>query len=345
MKLVSILIPSWRRPDLLQNCLAKLPGQTLAAENYEIIVIENQAQPESPGGPQLAANTRVIALAENLGTTGSVNHGLEQSRSEFVLLLNNDVQLDPGYVEVLLAALQADAALAFATGKLLNARRPGVLDGAGDALLCGGGSYRLGHDDPDHGQFESAASIIAGCGAATMFRRSVLDELGGLDEDFFAYLDDIDLGLRAHLAGYRGVYTPNAVAYHLGSATLGDVLHPRITEFLTRNQIFLLIKDYPAGALFRLAGAIALFQLLWLALVIRRGHGWAYLRGMAGALRRFPAMLVRRRRVMRSRRISSAQWLDLLRASEQQIFDWQASLPKNSRSRFLSAYFRWCRSC
>lgn len=337
--LVSVIIPSWRRPDLLQECLSHLAQQTIPPENREIIVVENQAQPETAPAVQLPANARIIPLSENLGTTGSVNRALQQSSSRYVLLLNNDVELDPHFLEALMAVLEGNPECGFATGKLLNARRRDTLDGAGDALLCGGGSYRLGHDETDHNQFDQAASVLAGCGAATLFRRSVLDEIGGLDEDFFAYLDDIDLGLRAQLAGYQGIYTPDAVAWHLGSATLGDVFHPRIAEFLTRNQLFLLVKNYPASAFWRLLGPITLFQLLWLALVIRRGRLWAYLCGLAGALRRMPRMLAKRRRAMRARRISPEQFLALLRASERQIFLWQAGLPKNARSRLLSAYF------
>ncbi|HET7213673.1 MAG TPA: glycosyltransferase family 2 protein [Terriglobia bacterium] len=338
-KPITVVIPSLHRPDLLEICLSSLAQQTLTSSQFEVLVIENEARPGSALPAPVPENVRCILLTKNLGTTGSVNHGLAHSRSDFVLLLNNDVQLHSRFLEVLLSTMQAGSALGFATGKLLNARRRDTLDGAGDALLCGGGSYRLGHDDPDHGQFDQSAPIIAGCGAATLFRRSVLDEIGGLDEDFFAYLDDVDLGLRARLAGYQGIYTPDAVAWHLGSATLGDVFHPRIAEFLTRNQLFLLVKNYPASAFWRLLGRITLFQLLWLALVIRRGRLWAYLCGLAGALRGMPRMLVKRRRTMRARRIRPAQFIALLRTSERQIFLWQEGLPKSARSRLLSAYF------
>lgn len=338
--LVSVIIPSLHRPDLLQRCLAALAQQTVPAEHFEVIIVENDARSDCMLPTPLPTNVHCIPLVENLGTTGSINRGLQQSSSEYVLLLNNDVEVDARFLEVLIAILEANPSFGFATGKLLNAHRRNVLDGAGDALLRGGGAYRLGHGDEDLGQFEQLAPIIAGCGAATLYRRSVLEQIQGLDEDFFAYLDDIDLGLRAHLAGYTGVYTPQAVAYHLGSATLGDAFHPRIAEFLTRNQLFLLLKDYPAGALCRLLGPIAIFQLLWLALMIRRGRLTPYLRGMTKALSEVPAMLVKRRRVMRSRRLSSAQFLALLRASERQIFDWQTGLHANTGSRLLSSYFR-----
>ncbi|HSB75890.1 MAG TPA: glycosyltransferase family 2 protein [Terriglobales bacterium] len=339
--LISVVIPSLRRPDLVEQCLASLARQTLPTQQFEVLVVENEAGPGAKPPAFLPKNARWLPLSENLGTTGSINRALEQSRSDYVMLLNNDVQLETRCLQALLDTLQADAGLGFATAKLLNARRPGVLDGAGDALLCGGGAYRLGHDNPDCGQFDRAAPVLAGCGAATLFRRAALEKAGRLDEHFFAYLDDVDLGLRVHLAGYRGVYTPEAVAGHLGSATLGDVFHPRIAELLTRNQLFLLMKDYPAGALWRLLGRITVFQLFWLALVVRRGRLGSYLRGVAGALLGVPKMLAKRRRLVRSRAVSSTQFLDLLRASERQIFAWQKALPAEARSALLTAYFRW----
>lgn len=338
--LVSVVIPSLHRPDLVQRCLACLAQQTLPQQHFEIVIVENEARPEDARPAPLPDNVRTIPLSENLGTTGSVNCALQQSESEYVLLLNNDIELDPPFIEALVSVLRSDPLFGFATGKLLNARRRAILDGAGDALLRGGGAYRLGHDDEDRGQFGQTTAVIAGCGAATLYRRSVLEQINGLDEDFFAYLDDVDLGLRAHLAGYTGRYTPQAVAYHLGSATLGDVFHPRIAALLTRNQLLLLFKDYPLGVFCRLLANIVLFQLLWLALVIRRGRFLSYLRGLGGALWRLPKMMAKRRRIMRSRRISSSQFLALLRASEQQIFQWQASRSADARSSLLSTYFR-----
>lgn len=311
----------------------------------EILVMENEARPGSMLQPPFAENVRCLNLDRNLGTTGSINLGLRQTRSQYVLLLNNDVELEQRYLEVLVAALVADPKLGFATGKLLNARRRGVLDGAGDALLRGGGAYRLGHDDPDQGLFDRPVSVLAACGAAALFRRSLLEEVQGLDEDFFAYLDDMDLALRAQAAGYRGAYLPEAVAWHLGSATLGDSFHPRIAELLTRNQLFLLWKNYPTGALLRLGGHILVFQVLWLTLMLRRGMVLPYLRGVADAFRQLPRMLAKRRWCLRRSRLSSREFLALLCASEAQIYEWQAARPAASRSALLARYFRFFRPC
>lgn len=339
-KLLTVIIPSWHRPDLLQKCLSSLSRQTLPAEEYDIIVVENEARPDTTGDAGLPPNARVISLATNLGTTGSINRGLEQSSSEYVLLLNNDVELDLRSLEVMVSALRKNLQAGFVTPKLLNSRKPDMIDGAGDALLRGGGSYHLGHNDLDHGQFNEGTSVLLACGAAMLFRRSVLDEVEGLDEDFFAYLDDVDLALRAQMLGYKGVYVPEAIGYHLGSATLGDIFHPRIAEWLTRNQIYLIVKDYPAGACLRLCGHIFFFQLLWLSLMLRRGRLISYLRGLAAALVGAPRMWRKRSRFMSRCRISSTEFIALLSASERQIFQWQVGLPAAERSRLLDAYFR-----
>jgi GT2 family glycosyltransferase len=145
-KLVTVIIPSWHRPDLLRKCLSSLSQQTLPAEDYDIIVVENEAREENTVAVALLPNARTIGLAANLGTTGSINRGLEQSSSEYVLLLNNDVELDSRFIEILVGALGQDHRWGFATPKLLNSRRRDTVDGAGDALLRGGGSYHLGHN-------------------------------------------------------------------------------------------------------------------------------------------------------------------------------------------------------
>ena len=210
-----------------------------------MVVIENEAQPGRILPDPLPPNTRRIELPDNEGTTGSINRAVTATESRYILLLNNDVELRPDYIEKLVRALDADPKLGFATGKLLRATQRTHLDGAGDAMLMAGAAYRLGHFDRDDGQFDRPTPILGGCGAAVLYRREVFERCGRLDVDFFAYLDDLDLALRAHLLGYTGVYLPDAVAYHIGSATLGEVLHPRVVEYVTRNQIYLLLKDYP----------------------------------------------------------------------------------------------------
>jgi GT2 family glycosyltransferase len=234
--------------------------------------------------------------------------------------------------------LETKPSCGFVTGKLLSAKNRQELDGAGDALLVGGGSYRLGHLDRDVGQFNTTFPVIAGCGAATLFRRSVFEQVGGLDEDFFAYIDDVDLCLRAHLACYTGMYLPHAIAYHLGSATLGDPVHPRITELITRNQLLLILKNYPASMMIRAAIRIFLYQLLWMVVACKRSVK-AYCKGLLGAVILMPKMLRKRSATRHFTKISTAEFLELIRRSENQIRAWHKCTPPAYQSRLLQMYF------
>jgi GT2 family glycosyltransferase len=340
VKTVTIAIPSLHRPDLTARCIQFIEKQTLPTNEWEILVIENEARPDKILPDPLPPNTRRIELPDNEGTTGSINRAVAASESRYVMLLNNDIELEPDYLERLVSALDADPALGFVTGKLRRATQRTHLDGAGDAMLMAGGGYRLGHLDADTGQFDRAMPVLAGCGAAVLYRREAFINSGGLDLEFFAYLDDLDLALRAQLLGFGGLYMPDATAYHIGSATLGDTLHPRVIEYLTRNQIFLLLKDYPQPVLFRLLPRIVVYQGMWLLFALRKRALGAYFRGLVGGLSGSGSMRAKHRDLLATRRVSDAEFLKRLRDSERQIYDWHQSRPQQDRSALLNFYFR-----
>lgn len=339
---ITVVIPALRRPDLTERCLRSLASQSMTG--LEIVIVENEAQP----GTIFPLNTlpetfpfpvRQILLEQNLGTTDSIQKALKDTNAEFILLLNNDVELEPQFTALLAERLGAEPQLSFTTGKLLNAKDKQRFDGAGDALLLGGGAYRLGHQDLDNGQFNQSAEVFVGCGAATLYRRSAFEQAGGLDGDFFAYLDDVDLAFRLYLSGWRGIYLPDAVAYHIGSATLGDSMHPRIVRWMTRNQVLLLLKNYPAGVLIRLLFRIWVYQFLWFAMALRRGKVLSYLLGIFDALGLLPRMLGKRKQVQAQAKISSAELIQKLKSSEAQIYEWHHSRGANMKSALLQVYF------
>ncbi len=340
MKTVAIAIPSLHRPDLTARCIESIQRQTLPADQWKIVVIENEARPDSILPDPLPLNTIRIELPDNEGTTNSLNRGMAAVPSPYVLLLNNDVELEPHYLEKLLRILEADETLAFATGKLLRATDRTRLDGAGDAMLMAGASYRLGHLDPDQAQFDERRPLLSACGAAVLYRSKAFLLSGALDADFFAYLDDLDLALRTHLIGYRGLYVPDAVAYHVGSATLGEALHPRVVEYITRNQFFVLTKDYPSAVFRQLLPRILVYQVLWGLFAIRSAGLGAYLRGVRGAVRGRKRMQQKHRDLMAKRKLDDQQLLVLMQMSERQIYDWQQSRPESERSSLLKFYFR-----
>lgn len=341
MKTVTIVIPSLHRPDLTRRCIESIQAQTLPRSEWEAVVVENEAQSDSILPDPLPENTTRIELPTNEGTTGSINRGVAATSSKYLLLLNNDIEMQPDYLEVLVRTLEADPKLGFAAGKLLRGTQRTHLDGAGDAMLMAGGAYRLGSMDEDRGQFDQAVRILTGCGAAVLYRRDTFDLCGGLDADFFAYLDDIDLGLRAQLVGYGGVYVPQAVAYHIGSATTGSAVHPRILELLTRNQLWVMAKDYPLAVRDRYRRRIWAFQALWFVFVVRkRGGLGAYLRGIRGARAKLPGMLRKRAEIASKQRISDADFERLLLESERQVWQWHSSHAPESQSGLLKTYFR-----
>ncbi len=369
MKTVAIAIPSLHRPDLTARCIESIQQQTVSTDEWEIIVIENEAAAGQILPDPLPPNTRRIDLPTNEGTTGSINRAVAATDSRYILLLNNDVELAPDYIATLVAALDASPKLGFATGKLLRAAQRTHLDGAGDAMLMAGAVYRLGHLDPDRGQFDQPMPILTACGAAVLYRRVAFVASGGLDADFFAYLDDLDLALRAQLLGYGGIYLPSAVAYHVGSATLSPqqvqeeslsgappasqqaprrfagtaahrALHPRVVEYITRNQIYLLIKNYPRSVFLGLLPRIVVYQCLWALFVMRNGALRAYLRGLRSAFRNRRAMRKKGRELMARRRIGVNEFFRMLRHSEQQVYEWHQSRPPQERSALLNFYFR-----
>ncbi len=339
VKTVTIAIPSLHRPDLIARCIESIQKQTLSSDAWEIIVIENQAQPGAMLPDPLPLKTRRIELPTNEGTTGSINRAVAATESNYVLLLNNDIELAPDYLEILVRALDADPKLGFVIGKLLRTADRDRIDGAGDAILMAGAAYRLGHQDMDQRQFDRPMPLLTACGAAVLYRREAFVDCGELDADFFAYLDDVDLALRVQWLGYTGLYRPNAIAYHLGSATLGKALHPRVIEYITRNQICLVRKDYSRPVFLRLLPRIVVYQWLWLMFVLRNRALGAYFRGVSAALRRGSDTRRKHRELMAKRRITDEEFLARLRVSERQIYGWQQSLPPHERSGLLKFYF------
>lgn len=340
MKTVTIAIPSLHRPDLTAHCIEFIQKQTLPADSWEIVVIENAAQAGEMLPDPLPPNTSRLELPNNEGTTGSINRAVAATESRYVLLLNNDVELEPDYMEKLVASLDRDPRLGFVTGKLLRATQRTHLDGAGDAMLMAGAAYRLGNFDSNEGRYDRAMPVLSGCGAAVLYRRETFLQSGGLDLDFFAYLDDLDLALRSQLLGYGGLYLPDAVAYHIGSATLGDTLHPRVIEYVTRNQIYLLVKDYPRAVFRDLRSRVFAYQFLWALFAVRNGGFAAYLRGLRSGLRGRDGMRLKHAELMGRRRIGDDEFVQKLRESERQIYEWQQSRQPEDRSGLLKIYFR-----
>jgi GT2 family glycosyltransferase len=263
---ITAIVPVWNGRDLLARLLATLGAQTEPAS--ELLIVDNGS---TDGAPDLARErgARVIPMGRNAGFAPAVNRGIRESRTDWVAVLNSDVELAPDYF----ARLRA-AGAPFATGKILMAGAPKLLDGTFDLLSRGGVAWRAGHGRPDGPAFSALRSIWSPPWTAVLFRRGLFDTVGLLDERFESYYEDVEFGLRCARQGISGSYVPEAVAWHRGSAALGR-WNPRVVRLISRNQCYLAALHYSRHE----AWPILIAQSLWGLVAFRHGAGFAWLRG------------------------------------------------------------------
>lgn len=304
---VTVIIPNWNGREFLRPCLGSLREQHF--EDFDTIVVDNGS---SDGSLRMVAEefpgVRAVSLGENRGFSAAVNAGIRSSRTELVALLNNDTEQDPRWLAALVEASGTRAEAGFFASKLVSFSDHRLLDGAGDALRLSGLPYRLGHGERDRGQFDAPAYVFGACGAAALYRKSMLEEIGLFDEDFVSYCEDGDLSFRAQLAGYKCLYVPDSVVYHIGGASTGGKRSVTATRLGTRNSLSLLVKNMPLSMVPYVLPFMLLGQLSRLAAIAAsRGALRAHLAGISEARLQFPLMLEKRRKIQGSNKLSSAE--------------------------------------
>lgn len=279
---ITAIVPNWNRRDLIERLMERLRRQTYPLD--EILVVDNGS---SDGSVEAARSSgaRVIALERNIGFSGAVNRGIQEARTEWIAILNNDVEPAPDWLERLVKAIEQPGVW-FAASKLLSAAQPGRLDGSYDLLSRGACAWRAGRGRRDGPLWARSRRIRLAPFTAVLFRAELFGRLGLLDERFESYLEDVDFGMRCATHGYSGVYVPEAVATHLGSATLG-VWHPDTVRRIARNQVLLVAKHYPARSCFRYGWSILVAQSLWGMVALRHGRALSFLRGKMEGLALF----------------------------------------------------------
>ena len=327
MARVTVVIPNWNGRELLE---VVLPG--LAAQRYRdfrTLVVDNGS---SDGSVEYLRETwpdvDVLALPSNVGFAPAVNHGIAASRdSELVALLNNDMELEPDWLGALVAALDAEPRAGSATSKLIDFHDRRLLDGAGDELRWSGVCVRRGQGLPDDGSFDEPREVFSACAGAALYRRAAFDDVGVFDEDFFAYLEDVDWGLRARLRGWGCRYAPDSVAYHMGGATTRRQSDLEI-YLNRRNQLALILKNFPTRVLLVRSLWIVSDQVYALLVAIKERKLGRQLRSWRDAARQLPTTL-RKRRAIQRRRTAPIADLSAVVAKPQL----RAMLPGQSRRR------------
>jgi len=267
----------------------------------------------------------LIRNKTNYGFCAANNHGFAQSTGEFIALLNNDAEAEPGWLAALLSALQTRPDAGMAASKILVYEDPRRIDKAAHLIYPDGQNRGRGTGEFDTGQYDKLEEVLWPDGCAAMYRRSMLDQIGGFDEDFFAYADDADLGLRGRIAGWKCIYVPTAVVRHHRGSTLG-VRSPQRLELIERNRVLLAAKLLPWSLLWLncFYYAMRLTAGLWAAI---RGHGelthypgfagklnaaLALIKGDLRALLLLPRMFSKRRDVNRYRKLTPAEVKELI---------------------------------
>jgi GT2 family glycosyltransferase len=311
MMRVAAVIPNWNGENLLRTLLPTIAAQTRTFDT--ILVVDNGSTDNSVCvAEQLGAG--VHRLPGNVGFAGAVNAGARELRADILAILNNDVELAPDWLQRTLQAFE-DPTVSFVTGKTVAAADPAVLDGAFDAVSRGGTALRCGSGRPDGPSWSVPRRIQFAPMTAMLVRREDFLEVGGLDELFESYLEDVDFGLRCASLGYTGLYEPGAVATHRGSATLGR-WSARSVRNIARNQVLLLARHYDVQTLRRFGWQIAIAQALWGIVAARHGRPVAWLTGKIEGLRQFRM----------ARRTGGPRVAEVLEASERVIYEVQDQL-------------------
>jgi GT2 family glycosyltransferase len=307
---ISIVIPNWNGAKHLPVCLTALRTQTLLP--YEVFLVDNASHDDSR---DLVARdfpeVTVLALPRNVRFAGACNAGIRAATGDAIALLNNDTEADPHWLENVAKCFATHTEAGFVASKLRLFDQREKLHSAGDFYSRRGVPGNRGVWQVDDGRFD-AEYVFGACGAASVYRRAMLDKVGLLDEQFEFSCEDVDLSWRAQLAGYKCAFAHDAIVYHKVSATGGGIIN---SYYDGRNFIWLLAKDVPGEVLRANFGTILGEQarIFWSALKAWRGEAARNrIKGQLAGVLGLPKMLHARTRVQRTRVIDGPQVLALL---------------------------------
>jgi GT2 family glycosyltransferase len=336
LPLISIVIPNYNGARYLEACLCSLLAQTW--QNMEIILVDNASIDDSIRITRDVAPAAVVLQQKsNLGYAGGANAGMRAARGEWVAVINNDAEAAPDWLAECAAMIQKKPEASFLACRILEYSDRAKVFSAGDCFLRSGIGYRRGQEQSDRKSFRNECEIFSASGCAALYKKSALDELGGFDDRFFAYLEDVDLGLRLQAFGHSGFYVPGAEVYHHGGGTSGGEFSKLSVRLRTRNSLLLLIKSLPASIILRSIPMIAACQASWILRVMKKKRLWSYAQGLAGAFALAPEML-KERAAMRG------AWKSGGKRLWQQILDSELLASEDfreNRSECTSTYLRW----
>lgn len=275
----TIIIPNYNGIEYLNDCLASL--QKCEPNDFHIIVVDNGS---TDGSAELLKEkypeVESIFLTENTGFAPAVNRGLERTKTPYVLLLNNDILVEPDLVGRMEQAIESHKNCFSVSAKMLQMHQPELLDGAGDLYCALGWAFALGKGKTASDHYTKPAKIFSSCGGAVIYRMDILNQIGYFDENHFAYLEDVDLGYRAKIHGYDNWYEPSAIVYHAGSAFSGSRYNEFKTKLASRNSIYIILKNMPLLQIVFNLPFLLLGFLTKIVFFTKKGYGNTYCKGL-----------------------------------------------------------------
>ncbi len=280
--LVSVVVPNYNGKAFVGACLNALVSD---APKAEILVVDNAS---TDGSRELVEKyfpqIRRIALDQNYGFARAVNEGIRASTRSYVILLNNDTEVLPGFTAGLLEALKTDERAFSASAKLLSLREPEKIDDAGNFYCALGWAFARGKGR-SAAHYEKPGVIFAACAGAAIYRKALFEEIGYFDEAHFAYLEDMDVGWRGRIFGYRNLYAPSAKVLHVGSGSSGSRYNEFKVRLSSRNNVWIIWKNMPfLQLLLNLPFLLAGFGLKYL-FFLKNGLGKTYAHGIWQGIR------------------------------------------------------------
>ena len=310
MPKITVIIVNWNGKHFLDACLGSLRRQTF--RDFETILVDNGSGDGSVEFVrQSFPEVHLVALDENRGFTGGNIAGYEYASGELIVLLNNDTESHPQWLEeVYKASLQFPEAGSFAS-KMMYFDCRNKIENCGFDVGTEGTTIDLGRDERDGPQWNSPREVFGACGGAVAYRRSMLDRIGFLDPDFFMVYEDVDLSFRARLQGYTCMYIPTAVVFHRYRATLGT--RPVHQVFYSQRNIeFVYLKNMPAGLMLRSALQRFLYEVGAAIYFVRAGSGWTFLRSKLAVLRHLSRIYRKRQEIQRARSVQNSYILQVM---------------------------------
>lgn len=277
---VSVVTPNFNGKKFLKDYFDSLNSNS--ANIGEVIMVDNGSD---DGSVEFIKNYpknfefKLIENRKNLGFAKATNQAISESKYPFIYSLNNDVKLGENTIEELLKLIATDDKIFSISSKMIQMDHPDLIDDAGDDYTLLGYTKKRG-DNKSVQEFNEVSEIFSSCGGAALYRKSILDEIGLFDENFFAYMEDVDLGYRAKIEGYKNLYCPKAIVYHKGSGTSGSRYNDFKILLSARNNIWVVYKNLPIPQKILNLGFLTLGFLIKYLFFKRKGHGKTYLNGL-----------------------------------------------------------------